>query len=174
MVFLDMDGVLADFHKSAIYHLTGNKYLYDEIKHEYDIAKALNMSTTRFWQGLDSYDFWRWISPAPFCGELLYAFPDAVILSSPARGYSASGKLEWCRKFAKGHRVILTNHKELIAGPGRILIDDLESNINKWQANGGMGFLFPAPYNEAKDRSIEAFIELTKRATHEAQAVRND
>ena len=44
-------------------------------------------------------------------------------------------------------RYALTPQKHLLAGPNRILIDDNDRNIEAFRAAGGIGILFPQPWN---------------------------
>lgn len=152
MIFLDMDGVLTDFHRAALHVIIGNEQeasnLYENWPYnEFDIAKVLGISQSNFWAMLDTFEFWADMPKTQQCDTLLRLFPDAVILSSPAMGYSASGKVAWLHKHARGRKFILTKHKEYIAGEGRILIDDWQENIDKWTKHNGQGILFPARAN---------------------------
>jgi hypothetical protein len=145
-IFIDMDGVVANFHYAAL--AAHGNYNVDLLK-EYQIEKALGISTTKFWAKLDSIDFWASIPKTDYADlliTLLRGFK-CYFLSSPALGYSASGKLIWARKHYPDIKVILTSEKHLLAAPDRILIDDLESNIISWRGAGGKGILWPAPYN---------------------------
>jgi 5'(3')-deoxyribonucleotidase len=67
------------------------------------------------------------------------------------------GKLEWVRKNIPQaiDRTIITRHKHLLAGPGRILIDDAEFNVNDWNEHGGTGILYPAHHNSLHREFME-------------------
>jgi hypothetical protein len=50
----------------------------------------------------------------------------------------------------KDKRVLIANGhtaKASVAGPGKILIDDKNENIDEWEAAGGIGILYPRPWN---------------------------
>lgn len=44
-------------------------------------------------------------------------------------------------------RTVFTSHKQLLAHKRAILIDDKPSNVNAFESNEGVAFLFPQPWN---------------------------
>lgn len=165
MIFLDMDGVLADLHYSlftAWKDLSRGYNLYP-----YPYTDGYNGPTDpRFTAWLTSYnpwntgpiltpEFWRDIVPFPWTDSINLAFPHAKILSNPGRRAfshaACHGKHLWCDRILKKEpkNIILAAAKHLLAGPGRVLIDDDEGNIAKWVREGGIGILFPQPWNSA-------------------------
>ena len=141
-VFVDMDGVLADFFGSWK-KLVGKDWR--EIDNK-DIPAALQKIR-------DTKDFWLNIPPAPNAGKLLglikklkgsYSILSAPLPDDPN---SEPHKREWINKYLKvfpPSRVIITHEKEKYAtqsdGTPNILIDDFGQNIAKWEAAGGVGF----------------------------------
>jgi hypothetical protein len=45
------------------------------------------------------------------------------------------------------NRLHVGNDKHLLAGPGRLLIDDHPGNCHDWNESGGVSILFPRPWN---------------------------
>lgn len=152
IVFLDLDGVLADFVSSALEALGKSIDLNQQL--EYSIENWFGITQKEFWLTIDSYgeDFWRNLDVYPWARELVNMMPkhDTYILSSPSRNpVSSSGKVAWVQaNFPKlKGKIILTSHKHLLSSPNRILIDDSEHKINPFIKSGGEGILFPQPWN---------------------------
>jgi hypothetical protein len=122
VVFLDMDGVLVNLPE-------GRSVLWGEV------------------------DFWRNLPKYPWADDLVAAITagcKCYILTSIGGGAcSATGKIQWLQnhypELAKS--AILTRRKEMLAAPGRVLIDDDPGNCQKWVERGGWGILFPHPRN---------------------------
>jgi len=75
------------------------------------------------------------------------------LLSCPGGDPGAySGKYEWvCRNAPrlKG-RLILADAKEAVAGPGKLLIDDRDENVDRWVwPGGGVASLVPRAWNRS-------------------------
>lgn len=174
-VFIDLDGVLADFLSAACVRL-GRKL--DELPTGiYDLARLFEMP----WADIDAkigrdYDFWRHQIPVyPWTHRILTMLRDAqqegtigdfFILSSP---WSQStechrAKLEWCDvNLGVPHSdVILTPHKHLLAGPNRLLVDDLPSHCVEWCRCGGYAITFPCHHTNGRLRTLspDPFIHL--------------
>ena len=63
---------------------------------------------------------------------------------------SLAGKLEWIHKYFPEwmHRQYLMGpQKHLLAGPGSLLIDDSEENVEKFRQHDGQAILVPRPWN---------------------------
>lgn len=61
-----------------------------------------------------------------------------------------AGKLEWIHRHMPEWmhwQYAITPCKHLFARPGALLIDDLEDNLQRFQAAGGEGILVPRPWN---------------------------
>ena len=144
MIFLDMDGVLCDFAKRA------REWV--EIDSENPDPNSLTdvyraMSPNAFWDSLDE-DFWSNMEFLDFGEELVELLWGGgfkfMILSSPTDGRCLKGKYSWIKQHL-GSRItgsrdfIFTPHKYLFAQRGRVLVDDHESHIKKWNDNGGTG-----------------------------------
>ena len=139
-VFVDMDGVLADFFGEW------KKLIGSDWRKVKDIEPALQKIR-------DTEDFWLDLPLLPQAKNLLGMIKDLkgsyTILSSPLPDdpNSEPHKREWIDKhlsFFPPEKVIITHNKTPYAtnndGSPNILIDDFGQNVNKWEAAGGVGF----------------------------------
>ena len=141
-VYLDMDGVLADFFGEWS-KLSGVNH-YKDIK---NIDKALDDIRKH-------PTFWTDLPVLPHAKELIKTvidnYGEYYICSKPLEGdpRSESGKRAWIRMHLSDHPpagVILTHVKEQHAMNGEIpsiLIDDYGVNVTKWQEAGGIGIKY--------------------------------
>ena len=138
-VFVDMDGVLADFETFA------NSYLGSEWKVEVEMPNWGRLSQCQNLYSMlspmpDAYDLWRYLHGR-------FDYQDIQILTAiPSRAYFPSAvddKREWVAKhFGKNVKVNFgpyAKDKQYHCKEGDILIDDMERNINQWIARGGIG-----------------------------------
>lgn len=153
MVFLDMDGVLCDFVGGALKAL---KLPADTPVTQMDMAAELQMLPRQFWGAQeDDPDFW--LNLKPYVGavalvqELQALGFDVYYSTSPSMHPNcASHKLRWLdQHIGKGEsrRAMIGPCKELLAGLGRVLVDDHPTNCEKWERAGGTSILFPQPWN---------------------------
>ena len=145
-VYLDMDGVLADFDQ-RFEDISGMKPKEFEDKY----------GTKAFWNLIDEENkisFWVGIKPMPGAADLIKAVKkyNYELLTSPsAKKQSYLGKILWVR-----------NHSDILGGKPRInfkrakekhevkpelsqtdnLIDDREDTIERWNAAGGTGIVY--------------------------------
>ena len=161
LVFGDIDDVLTDFTIFA------NKYYGINIAYE-DIHPQLGRDIIATAQSYGSKgDFWhdlpqRVWADCPKSG--VFDLAEGYILTTPRpEPTCAAGKMEWLNRHWKGGHV-LTEHKWLLSGPGRVLFDDCEENIAEWRKAGGTGILVPRPWNSMRDYNE---IEVIKEALDE-------
>jgi hypothetical protein len=158
-VFLDMDGVLSDFFGgvAALFHRPVGSLGHGE----YDMTKVLECTPYELHARITQAPyFWRDLAPYPWAAELVALFDfsrtgGAFILSTPWPNDAASWaqKVEWCWTHFSipADRVILTlGHKYLLAGRGRLLIDDRVDECLRWRALGGRAVEFPAHHNHVR------------------------
>ena len=161
-VYVDMDGVLADFF-GAWKKLIGKDWR--EIK---DLDGALQRIR-------DKDDFWLNIPVTPNAMNLLSLVKQLKgsynILSAPLPNdpNSEPHKRQWIEKNLSAFppsKVIITSNKSVHAtqpdGTPNILIDDFGQNIAKWQAAGGVGF-------KHKDHKFERTVKNLKQHMSEAE-----
>ena len=141
-VFVDMDGVLADFF-GEWQKLIGKGWR--DVK-----GKAIEPALQAI---RDKDDFWLSLPLTANAKPLLNLIKDVkgsyTILSAPLAGDKKAEphKREWIKKnlsFFPPKNIIITADKQKYAtqsdGTPNILIDDFGSNISKWEASGGVGF----------------------------------
>ena len=141
-VYLDMDGVLADFF--------GEWARLAKVDHYKDINDPEeNLQLVR-----DHPTFWVDLPMLPHAKALIKTviehYGEYRICSKPLEGdvRSKSGKMEWIRKHLSDMmpaEVILTADKAAFAtqdGAPSILVDDFGVNIDAWKAAGGIGIKY--------------------------------
>ena len=161
-IYVDMDGVLADFLTGAIWLMRGGPA--DPILRAWsddpDICPQLGVTMNELWFRIDCAGeaFWAGLHAFPWARFLFECCSDVaptVVLSSPSWDPSSvSGKLLWLNKhMGKGRafrRYLLGPPKHMVAAPGRVLIDDREKNCWLWEEHGGTAILFPSPSNRRR------------------------
>lgn len=144
-IFLDLDGVIANFSKAACKRLD-IKY---PSKHEFkqkgeffsDIPEGIFYST------LKGHDFWADLEIFPYANELVEVVNNTskgnwMFLTKPMLDPGCySGKYEWIKKhFPKyTNKLIIINGTKSACckGADNVLIDDLPKNITEWVNAGG-------------------------------------
>jgi len=153
IVYVDMDGVLADLYNYAA-----------EI-HDVDHYKSMTQDQWEdFFKNSNAYELFRDISPFPTTNPLLRQIKQIAggyrILSSPLnfdREGSIKGKREWLNKHINTtpDEIVFEHEKYKYArqpdGTPNILIDDYTPNITKWRAAGGIGIKYQADEQPISD-----------------------
>jgi hypothetical protein len=147
-IYLDMDGVLADFFAeyAKLAGVTSGKYR--------DIPPAKQDPTLNKMVGTDFFGRLPKFSTADSLVQLALSYaPYYNICSSPLRGDHANSE-HWKREWIKQHLspqprdIIITGQKERYAvnadGSPNILIDDRGTNIVAWRSRGGIGIKYQA------------------------------
>lgn len=156
MILVDMDGVLCDFMGPAVrlHDFDAEKVQSEWPSGEFDVCKVLGIAPMKFWERIDrqGFRFWESLPEYQWTQELIGIVNchEFVIASCPSWSPdSSSGKVGWLhKKFGRSFRAyMLGQRKELLAGPGRVLIDDNEDNCRKFVMAGGDAILFPRPWN---------------------------
>lgn len=151
--YLDMDGVLVDFVNGALYE---HAVTIPEGDVQWDFNKQLNIPDPEFW-GPFGRSFWAnldWTREgALLLNALEYEFgtDHIVILSSPCGTPGcAEGKLDWIKKHIPQYKrqFLFGPAKHLCASPSHILIDDSDSNVEKFRMYGGHACLVPRSWNK--------------------------
>jgi len=132
-LFLDCDGVLADFDAGARQLLGMN-------------AKAFQakFGPGRFWAKLGSApDFYGTLPLMPDAMELFEAVRhlDPVILTGLPRGnWAATQKVRWAEQHFPGTKIItcMAVDKRKHAKAGDVLVDDMEKHRHLWEEVGGV------------------------------------
>jgi 5'(3')-deoxyribonucleotidase len=160
-IFLDMDGVLVNSHRSIIDLFGGN---YDHVMSnwpvgKYEIATAMGYDYGQFWDRIrkEGVEFWANAPAYPWAGalyEMCWKTAPIWFLTNPIGSPGCMyGKYEWLRKFTNNpgmQNYVMGKHKYLCSKPGSLLIDDNEINCDTFGnplEGGGKAILFPAIWN---------------------------
>lgn len=151
--FFDMDGLLADFYGGAC--LVHGKEV--PLPAPYDPWNVWGMDPSAFWEPLANREFWAALRPLADGMDLLRRFRAVAddlgiklaVCSSGLCPGSVDGKLDWLRRHAPdlAGAAVFTPHKELCAGPGKLLIDDHGPNVDWFTGHGGAAVLVPRSWN---------------------------
>jgi hypothetical protein len=131
-LYLDLDGVLADFDMGAQAVLGMHPRLFQE-----------QWGTTAFWRRLAmSKEFYNTLPLLPDAHRLMDAVAHRrpIILTGLPRGnWAEAQKRDWVERHFPGMRVITTmaRDKPRYCKPGDILVDDQERYREGWEKVGG-------------------------------------
>ncbi|MCI4436114.1 MAG: hypothetical protein JHC33_04805 [Ignisphaera sp.] len=139
-IYIDMDGVLADFDKWKEEHAkTHPKILTDK---------------SEFWREAAKVDhLYLHLDPMPEASMLLeylhsLDIPLAILTALPKRTSipdAEKDKRVWNRKFAGNLEFNVgpySTQKQRFSGEGLVLIDDKMQNITEWKQRGGIGIFY--------------------------------
>lgn len=140
-IWVDLDGVLCDWIQGYVNIFGGDPTIkwvgMNKVKWD-----KLDSAAPHFYRNLPlmpgALELWEWLLPFEPC--ILSAASSHI----PA---SASQKHEWVKEYLgiEGDRIVIVADREdkpRYCNPGDILIDDLESNVNEWNVEGGYGIMF--------------------------------
>jgi hypothetical protein len=153
IVYVDMDGVLADLYSHAA---------------EISDVEHYNQMTPEQWETFfkdsDAYQLFRGIQPFSTANELLSIVKKYAggyrILSSPLnfdREGSIKGKREWLAKHINvpADKIVFEHEKYKYAvqpdGTPNVLIDDYGVNTRAWDAAGGTAIKYQADENDLSE-----------------------
>tara|TARA_E500000178_G_scaffold293540_1_gene298349 strand:+ start:43 stop:555 length:513 start_codon:yes stop_codon:yes gene_type:complete len=149
-IFLDMDGVLADFLKGVEQpEYIGHPLTNDDAGHtEYDLRKE-EITNKRLFANLppmvDMYDLLAYVKHCEVPWEILTA------AGTVNRELVVYDKNEWIKRYVDPSVVVTCTYsgsqKSAFAKEGFVLIDDRPKNIQCWEDAGGIGIL----HTNAKD-----------------------
>ena len=139
MLYLDLDGVLADFEGRV---------------RQLGIKDLRNTPPATLWKLVDSTEnFWAtlpWTSDGKVLWHYVRKF-SPTILTAPSRNPSSRvGKRAWVDKqIGLSVPVVFSPkmEKHYYSGPKAILVDDQISNIRQWTDAGGIGILHTSAAN---------------------------
>ncbi len=146
--WLDMDGVLVDFCSAACRLHGFDPEAYPP--NVWDMPSVLGITPEEFYRPMTA-KWWSFLKPTPECDILrdLLRRQDVRILTSPHDHRSRRGKAFWAMIQWPGVPVVFAHYeqKPQYAGPGQVLLDDCDRNIEAWRAAGGVGILMPRRWN---------------------------
>ena len=149
-IFLDMDGVLADFN-GGVRKLCGIEPIKQPATPEED---------ARLWKAVRKVPhFYDKLEPLPGSVEMFRKIREAFgdrcsILTGIPRPdnrvrFARKDKIAWVRRILSDdvavHVVYRVDKPKYCSGKECILIDDFSKNLREWEAAGGTGLLFTGP-----------------------------
>ena len=149
-VFLDIDGVLADFtggaHRRLGIPLEYSKWPYKLGPEGWDWHQEIGMTLNEL-SNICDFDFWSnlaWHDDGKKILDVitgLVPLDQITLLTTPMpHVMSASGKVAWVENHMPDflwHMMICLDKKRILAQvPDAILIDDCQQNIDQWRAAG--------------------------------------
>ena len=148
-IYLDMDGVLADF----VTAVEGPDYLNGPLHGEqtYDDRK-IEFTNKRLFRNMPPMpgmlDLVAYVKGSNLPWEILTCSGEIN------RPLVVTDKIAWTKQYVDPHVVVTSTlkgkHKAIFARPGHVLVDDKKSNIVAWENAGGIGILHETPAGTIK------------------------
>jgi hypothetical protein len=157
-IFIDMDGVLADFDKRAIEIVGCRPRDYENQEGEASLWEKL-YSYKNFFLSLepmyDAFDLWQGVHELGFKPTILTGIPREDGFSI----HPATQKKMWAKKWFDTDRIITCKSRDKfrhITQPGDVLIDDWKKYIPLWEKAGGVFILHQSA--EESLRALKAYV----------------
>jgi 5'(3')-deoxyribonucleotidase len=143
IIFCDMDGVLVDFDR-GYEELTSKSTSHADSQDRDGFWNLINNSLKE--KGITEYQYWADLDWQPGGQELWnYIKPyNPYILTAPTYNpESREGKRDWVQRLDGMKNIYFrpAKFKSDFSGKNKILIDDREDTINRWNEAGGIGIL---------------------------------
>lgn len=160
-IYIDIDGVLADFVGGAIKIHNKDESILEEFEGSYDIASVFGMTEEDFWKHIndDIDNFYSNLKPTEECKEIIDAVVelkhrndiDVEISVITSRHESLKeSTTNWLYNNIpplRGHRLIFNENKSQFAKPNAILIDDSDEQLLPFITQGGNIIPIHRPWN---------------------------
>ena len=183
-VFIDSDGVLANFNK-AFASAFGLTYPSRTVLHHEWLMNTAGVSIPEFFEITKAHSYlWEKAEPYPWTGRLVQeldlAVPEWMILTSATHDPACwSGKVKWFEHYLTDSSlskvVMVSGQKARLASKGDLLVDDHYVNVEAWRAAGGVAIHW-TDYTEdmtvMANQQIDRLVEVL-RDYSEAPAVGN-
>jgi hypothetical protein len=151
LLYLDCDGVLADFDKGFVDLFGMDPREYEDV-HGHD----------EFWRQLkDAEEFFFNLPPmedADVLWDAVKHLNPIILTGCPEGGWAEVQKHRWIRKHF-GRRVSMitcaSRDKSLFCEPGDIIVDDWPRHMPKWEARGGLWV-----YHTSAEKTIAQLVKL--------------
>jgi hypothetical protein len=152
LIFCDLDGVLVDFDK-GYEELTGKNTKHADLQDKNEFWGLLDKSLEE--KGLTEYDYWvnlPWMTDGQTLWNYIKPYTPYILTAPSLDPGSKQGKKEWVERLDGMKKIYFkpAKFKAEYAGKNRILIDDREDTIDKWNANGGIGIHHTSAENTIK------------------------
>jgi hypothetical protein len=168
IIYLDIDGVLADFVGGVLSMY--KSYSYDEITQP-DMAAILKISPDKFWGQIDMWGgaFWENLQLLPNAKAIMEECQrlagHVVLLTSPSLDVnSRHGKIRWVENHFGRVDVCFSSHGKhpYAGGPRTLLVDDFDKNVDAFREAGGAALLVPRPWNCRRNITLPYRTELQR------------
>jgi FMN phosphatase YigB (HAD superfamily) len=151
-VYLDCDGVLADFTRAAN---TAHGFPHAVPPTKWDWYKDWGLSDDAFWAPINElgdsfYPDHVNVYPWTHCliGEIVDTEAQLCVATANADNHGCNGKREWIKRVCpEAEDIIFIHQKWRLATPNAMLIDDNPGNVEAFREHGGVGILWPQPWN---------------------------
>ena len=171
-IYVDMDGVLADMFGVIAQH--------HGVENWRDARRSRKKAGDKIDKIARQPGFFRHLKPLPNAGKLIRNVMqmrgEYNILSSPMLSnveQSTREKSEWLQHHLKRNtpRAVLFDHEKFkfakqADGTPNILIDDYDTNIHLWEANGGIGILYQDSECDRALKQLQAALHGKFRRTY--------
>ncbi len=183
LIILDQDGVVDDFVGGACKaHGRPNPYFSGENTGVFEMIKAWGITKEQFWAPIDAMGkaFWLGLEKTPEADAIVeralaVAGPGRVIfLTAPSDDPGCvPGKRERSERNYPGIPVVFAGAKDkhYLAGPGRYLFDDKDSNVVEFSKAGGIGVTVPRPWNKLHGRNCLDHVTYAFNSIEQAAAL---
>ena len=170
-VFVDMDGVLVNFHKHAC-PLFSIEYPKQSVL-GWDWLYNLCGIPIEEWLGRmdDTPGFWENLEPYPWTTDLIQfldsGYPNWAVLTMATQDpRSWAGKAAWVKRYlpVRGMYRLIMSHgsKGRFAQPGDVLIDDSYNQCAAWREAGGKAFHWVEYTDDFTERANEQLVLVKK------------
>lgn len=178
-IYLDMDDVLADLGGGIqdLFGIPKDQRVpvtsWDGIPASLSEALGWEVTSDHLWGAVadEGAAFWAdlaWCEHGQKVLEVCQSIAPVMLMSTPTDHPScAAGKVEWIGahiapdKGERRPRFSLTTGKHHHAHEGAVLIDDSQTNVERFIAHGGRAFLWPRPWNDyGRDAVYEDVVAL--------------
>lgn len=161
VIFLDMDGVIADFIGSVEREFVARGLLKKGWKDSllsYSIHNTMNKDAyNKFWKHCEDFKVFERADEFSHTRALIalcqnYTHDICILTSAGDTPSFFAQKKAWLNAHGFKHeKVVMTKNKELLAASNRLLIDDCEANCEAFSRFGGDSILFPQLWNRNRN-----------------------
>lgn len=152
-LFVDLDGVLVDFHSELVKLHGIDPNSLSEIEWAKWDNHGPQQDPRKFWKPLNNVDsqWWANLPKLPWADRLWgacnrYCKKVIVLTSTPRAASSAAGKFQWIEKNLNTYEALIGRPKFVCSKPGHALIDDRITNLTPWEENGGIPIALKRPW----------------------------
>jgi 5'(3')-deoxyribonucleotidase len=154
VVFIDLDGCLVDWLNGIRKSLKLPESFYDKYKENPNLLSRKDVdelfggkAAFEVIQQRRDYNFWMNLDLFPWANDLITLmqanFPVAFLTSPGACPVSGHAKIDWRNKHYHNIPIMLCREKYLAAAPGKVLIDDEDGQVRRFNEAGGLAIQWP-------------------------------